>query len=222
MEHEFFLAVLTIIGIDLILGGDNALIIAMASKNLSAKDRNRTIILGTFIAVFLRICLATAAVYLLTIPYLQLAGGILLLYLGYHLLVEDSDSKQVKSSPSMWKAIRTIVLADLFMSFDNVIAVAGASHGNYLLVALGLMVSVPVIIWGSKLIYKALQKFPILLYVGSALLAFTGGEMIAREQKLDILFESKAFLPELMPFLSVLFVLLASILYEQSIKQKEG
>ncbi|ALC80740.1 MULTISPECIES: TerC family protein [Bacillus] len=220
MEHEFFFAVITIIGIDLILGGDNALIIAMASKNLSNKDRNRAIVLGTIIAVLLRICMTSAAVYLLTIPYLQLAGGILLLYLGYHLLVEDSESKQVKSSPSIWKAIRTIVLADLFMSFDNVIAVAGASHGNYLLVVLGLMVSVPVIIWGSKLIYKAMGKFPFLIYVGSALLAYTGGEMITRERKLAQFFEGQDVLPVLLPVLSILFVLLASIFYEQSVHKQ--
>lgn len=219
MEHEFFFAVITIIGIDLILGGDNALIIAMASKNLPPKDRNRAIILGTFIAVLLRICMTSVAVYLLTIPYLQLAGGILLLYLGYHLLIEDSDSKPVKSSFSMWKAIRTIVLADLFMSFDNVIAVAGASHGNYLLVALGLMVSVPVIIWGSKLIYKAMGKFPVLLYVGSSLLAYTGGEMITRERKLARFFEGQDVLPVLLPILSILFVFLASIFYEKSVNK---
>ncbi|MCY9189944.1 MULTISPECIES: TerC family protein [Bacillus] len=215
MEHDYLISLLLIVGIDLILGGDNAVVIAMASRNLPDKQRQQAIILGTFIAVAMRIGLTSAAVYLLNIPFLQCTGGIFLLYLGYQLLIEKKDAQHVKSSTSLWKAIRTIVLADLFMSLDNVIAVAGASHGELSLVMIGLCVSVPVIIWGSKLIHIALEKIPLLIYVGSGLLAYTGGEMIVRDQKLSFFMAQHGTVEALLPILTVVFVILASIYYQQ-------
>lgn len=167
MPHDYLLSLLLIIGIDLILGGDNAVVIAMASRNLAHKQRQQAIIFGTFIAVVLRIGLTSAAVYLLNVPFLQCAGGVFLLYLGYQLLIEKKDAQHVKSSSSLWKAIRTIVLADIFMSLDNVIAVAGASHGELTLVVIGLFISVPIIIWGSKLVHAAMEKMPLLMYAGA-------------------------------------------------------
>lgn len=113
MEHDYLISLLVIVGIDLILGGDNAVVIAMASRHLPDKQRQQAIILGTFIAVAMRIGLTSAAVYLLNIPFLQCAGGIFLLYLGYQLLIEKKDTKHIKSSTSLWRAIRTIVLAEI-------------------------------------------------------------------------------------------------------------
>ncbi|WGI63458.1 TerC family protein [Escherichia coli] len=157
METEWIVSLLMIIGIDLILGGDNALIIAMASRSLSNEKRNKAIWIGTLLAVLMRITMTGAAVYLLTIPYLQFIGGLFLLYIGYNLLIEQKkESIRIKSSGSLWRAVQTIVIADLFMSLDNVIAVAGAAKGNMVLTAFGLMISVPIIIWGSKLIHAAL------------------------------------------------------------------
>lgn len=128
METEWIVSLLMIIGIDLILGGDNALIIAMASHDLSNDKRNKAIWIGTLLAVLMRIMMTGAAVYLLTIPYLQFIGGLFLLYIGYNLLIEQKkESIRIKSGGSLWRAVQTIVIADLFMSLDNVIAVAGAA-----------------------------------------------------------------------------------------------
>lgn len=220
METEWIISLLMIIGIDLILGGDNALIIAMASRNLSNDKRNKAIWIGTLLAVLMRITMTGAAVYLLTIPYLQFIGGLFLLYIGYNLLIEQKKSIRIKSSGSLWRAVQTIVIADLFMSLDNVIAVAGAAKGNMLLTAIGLMISVPIIIWGSKLIHTALTKFPYLLYGGSALLAFTGGEMIVRDVKLNEFMAQHATLELMLPFLTVVMVILASLFYEQTAENK--
>ncbi|OWP58214.1 TerC family protein [Bacillus velezensis] len=218
MPHDYLLSLLLIIGIDLILGGDNAVVIAMASRNLAYKQRQQAIIFGTFIAVVLRIVLTSAAVYLLNVPFLQCAGGVFLLYLGYQLLIEKKDAQHVKSSSSLWKAIRTIVLADIFMSLDNVIAVAGASHGELTLVVIGLFISVPIIIWGSKLVHAAMEKMPLLMYAGSGLLAFTGGEMIARDSKLSFFMAEHGIIQMMLPILTVVFVILASMIYQQTEK----
>ncbi|MCY9203670.1 TerC family protein [Bacillus atrophaeus] len=220
MEHDYLFSLLLIIGIDLILGGDNAVVIAMACRNLPEKQRQKAIIFGTFIAVAMRVGLTSAAVYLLKVPFLQCAGGVFLLYLGYQLLIEKKDTQHVKSSTSLWKAIRTIVLADLFMSLDNVIAVAGASHGDLFLVMVGLFVSVPIIIWGSKLIHIALNRVPLLIYAGSGLLAYTGGEMIVRDHKLSYFMAQHSLVETLLPVLTVVFVILASIYYEQIADKK--
>ncbi|MEC1446429.1 TerC family protein [Bacillus haynesii] len=216
MEHDILMSFLVIIGIDLILGGDNAVVIAMASRHLPPRQRQKAIIIGTLIAIMMRIALTMAAVYLLAVPYLQFIGGIFLLYLGYQLLIEKKDAQQVKGGTSLFKAIRIIVIADLFMSLDNVIAVAGASHGRLKLVVVGLLVSVPVIIWGSRLIQAALAKFPLFIYAGSGLLAYTGGEMIVREQELSSFMAQHSTLEMLLPVLTVIFVILASIYYEQT------
>ncbi|MCY8838332.1 TerC family protein [Bacillus atrophaeus] len=220
MEHDYLFSLLLIIGIDLILGGDNAVVIAMACRNLPEKQRQKAIIFGTFIAVAMRVGLTSAAVYLLKVPFLQCAGGVFLLYLGYQLLIEKKNTQHVKSRTSLWKAIRTIVLADLFMSLDNVIAVAGASHGDLFLVMVGLFVSVPIIIWGSKLIHIALNRVPLLIYAGSGLLAYTGGEMIVRDQKLSYFMAQHSLVETLLPVLTVVFVILASIYYEQIADKK--
>ncbi|MFS0655664.1 TerC family protein [Bacillus sp. 179-C3.3 HS] len=221
METEWLISLLIIIGIDLVLGGDNALIIAMASRNLSHDKRNKAIRIGTLLAVIMRITMTGAAVYLLTIPYLQMIGGLFLLYIGYHLLIEQKkESIRVQSSGSLWRAVKTIVIADLFMSLDNVIAVAGAAKGNIVLTAIGLMISVPIIIWGSKLIHAAFTKYPFLLYGGSALLAFTGGEMIVRDITLHPFMTQHTTLEFLLPFLTVTTVILASLFYEQTADHK--
>ncbi|MBU8787350.1 MULTISPECIES: TerC family protein [Bacillus] len=219
MEQELLMPFIVIIGIDLILGGDNAVVIAMASRNLPPRQRQKAIIIGTGIAILMRIMLTTLAVYLLAVPYLQFIGGLFLLYLGYQLLIEKKEAQHVKGGTSLWKAIRIIVIADLFMSLDNVIAVAGASQGRLPLVVIGLAVSVPVIIWGSRLIQAALSKFPLLIYAGSGLLAYTGGEMIVREQELSSFMARHSTLEMLFPVLAVIFVILASIYYEQTIEK---
>jgi YjbE family integral membrane protein len=189
-ETEFLIALLTIIAIDIVLGGDNAIVIALASRNLPEEQRNKAILFGTGLAIIVRIFLTIIAVYLLMIPYLRLVGGLLLIYIAYKLLVDQEDEANIKGGTTIAAAIKTIVFADIVMAFDNVIAVAGAADNNIYLVIFGLLFSVPIIIWGSKIILYGLERFPILVYAGSAILAFTAAKMIVHEDKLQYIFEN--------------------------------
>jgi YjbE family integral membrane protein len=216
MEQEFLLSLLVIIGIDLVLGADNAVVIAMACRNLPVNQRNKAIILGTLLAIVFRIIITLVAVFLLNIPFLQLVGGVFLLYIAFHLIVgKDEDSNKIKSHGSLWKAIKTIVIADLLMGLDNVLAVAGAAQGHMLLVAIGLLISIPIIIWGSKIILVLLTKYPILIYVGGGLLAFTAGKMIVGENQLNMIYTSYPVLAQGLPFLTTSFILFGGIIYQQ-------
>nr|WP_071318523.1 TerC family protein [Anaerobacillus isosaccharinicus]MBA5587650.1 TerC family protein [Anaerobacillus isosaccharinicus]QOY34177.1 TerC family protein [Anaerobacillus isosaccharinicus] len=190
LEMDFLIPLLTIISIDIVLGGDNAIVVALACRNLPDKIRNKAILLGIGLAIFARISLTLFAVYLLQIPMLMAIGGALLLYIAYHLLVGMDDDRDIQGQTTLFAAIKTIIIADIVMGFDNVIAVAGAAHGNTTLVIIGLLVSVPIIIWGSKLILFAMERFPIIIYIGSAILAFTATKMIIHEPMLAPLFSS--------------------------------
>lgn len=223
MEHEFLLSLLVIIGIDLVLGADNAVVIAMACRNLPVVQRNKAIILGTIVAIIFRVFLTMIAVYLLKIPFLQLIGGIFLLYIAFYLIVgKDEHSNTIKSQGSTWKAIKTIVLADLLMGFDNVIAVAGAAQGHMLLIAIGLFISIPIIIWGSKLILFFLTKFPLLLYVGGGLLAYTAGKMMTQDQQLQSIYLSHPLLAQSLPYLTTSFIIFGGVIYRQIISFHSG
>ncbi|WP_078435193.1 TerC family protein [Metabacillus halosaccharovorans] len=222
MEHDFLLSLLMIIGIDLVLGADNAVVIAMACRNLPVVQRNKAIVLGTMLAIVIRILITLVAVYLLKIPFLQLIGGVFLLYIAYQLIVgKEEDTTKIRSHQSLWKAIKTIVVADLLMGFDNVLAVAGAAQGHMLLVALGLFISIPIIIWGSKIILVLLTKYPFLIYIGGGLLALTSGKMIIEEPNLQNLFISYPMIEQSIPYLTVSFILLAGLIYQQISLRKE-
>ncbi|HZH59543.1 MAG TPA: TerC family protein [Metabacillus sp.] len=222
MEQDFLLSLLMIIGIDLVLGADNAIVIAMACRNLPDVQRNKAIIMGTMLAIVFRIFITLIAVYLLKIPFLQLIGGVFLLYIAYHLIVgKEEDTTKIKSHHSLWKAIKTIVIADLLMGFDNVLAVAGAAQGHMILVALGLLISIPIIIWGSKMILVLLTKYPFLIYFGGGLLAFTSGKMIIEEPNLQNLYSSYPMIEQSIPYLTVSFILLAGLIYQQIFLRKE-
>ncbi|AZB42371.1 TerC family protein [Bacillus sp. FJAT-42376] len=215
MEQEFLISLLMIIGIDLILGGDNAIVIAMASRKLPEKDRQRAIIIGTLLAITLRTALTTIAVYLLTIPYLQLAGGIFLLYISFGLMAgKEENDDSIKSHISLWKAVRTIVAADVLMGLDNVIAVAGAANGHTWLVVTGLFISIPVIIWGSKFVLQLIDRFPYLIYVGGGMLAYTAGKMISHEDQLQFLSEKPMFL-EALPYFTVLIFIISGMMMKK-------
>ncbi|MDQ0230610.1 TerC family protein [Metabacillus malikii] len=215
MEHDFFLSLLVIIGIDLVLGADNAVVIAMASRKLPDKQRNKAIIIGTCLAILTRIAITLIAVYLLRIPFLQLIGGVFLLYIAFHLIVgKEEDSNQIESHNSLWKAIKTIIIADLLMGFDNVIAIAGAAQGQMILIVIGLFISIPIIIWGSKLILKLLTKYPLLIYVGGGLLAFTSGKMIINEPRLQAIYQEYPVMAQSLPLLTTSFILLAGLIYQ--------
>ncbi|CAM4091596.1 membrane protein [Bacillus manliponensis] len=216
MELEFLTSILIIIGIDVVLGGDNAIVIALASRNLPENERNKAIILGTGLAIVLRILLTILAVYLLDIPFLQLVGGIMLTLISVNLLTDQShDLSSIQAKTTLFQAVRTIVFADLVMGFDNVLAIAGAAHGNFLLVITGLLISIPIIIWGSKLILLFMERFPLLIYIGAAILAYTAGRMITHEQSLSSFFISNPTFASSIPILFVLTVLCIGYIVNQ-------
>jgi len=177
------IALLKIIAIDIILSGDNAIVIAMATRGLPKEHQNRAIFWGTAGAVILRIFFAAIIVYLLKIPYVHLIGGILLLWIAYKVLVEGEEETNIKSHTGLRQAITTIIIADAVMSLDNVVAVAGAAHGNMGMIALGVFISIPIMIFGSKAIVRVLEKYRWIAYLGAGILAFTAGEMIVRDEK---------------------------------------
>ena len=180
---EFFSALLAIIVIDLVLAGDNAIVIAMAARNLPPHLQKKAIIWGAVGAIAVRSAMTLAVVYLLQIPGLMLVGGLLLVWIAYKLLNpgKDGDEEHDHASTSFWGAMKTIVIADAVMGLDNVLAVAGASHGSYLLVVLGLLISIPIVIWGSTQILKLVERYPSVIYLGAGVLAWTAAKMMLAE-----------------------------------------
>lgn len=164
---------------NIVLSGDNAVVIAMAARSLKPEQRNKAIFWGSAAAIVMRIVLTLVAIQLLSLPYLKIVGAILLVYIGVDLLKgggdEDGHGKEINS---MGAAIRTILIADLVMSLDNVLAVAAAAKGNMPLLILGLLISIPLIIFGSTLLMKVMEKFPVIITIGAGLLGFLAGEML--------------------------------------------
>lgn len=185
---ETITQVFFIIGIDIVLGGDNAVVIALACRNLPPSHRSKAIMMGTAIAVGLRIALTIVAVYLLMLPFLLIVGSLFLLYISFKLVIDSEGSENIHSTFSFWGAIRTIVVADLIMGLDNVLAIAGASEGKLPLVVFGLVISIPIIVWGSRMIMHALDHFPILIYIGAGILAFTSAKMLTSAAELKTFF----------------------------------
>ncbi|MEH7225619.1 TerC family protein [Bacillus sp. JJ1566] len=186
---EFLTALLVIIGIDLVLAGDNAIVIGLAARNLPKEQQKKAIIWGTVGAIAIRIAATLAVVWLLGIPGLRVVGGILLIWIAYNLLTDDKGH-EIKAVGSFWAAIRTIIIADALMGLDNVLAVAGAAQGNFLLVVLGLIISVPIMIWGSTMFIKLIDRFPIIITIGAAILAWTASKMIVAEPFLSPVFSN--------------------------------
>lgn len=189
IQLDLFISLLSIIAIDILLGGDNAVVIALASRNLPEADRTRAILYGTGLAIVLRGILTILVVYLLKVPFLLLAGGILLTFISFQLLIEKPEQPEVEAGKTTIAAVRTIVFADLIMGLDNMVAVAGAAEGHIILIIIGFLISVPVIIWGSKSILVMLERWPSLIYVGGAILAFTAARMLSDTPQLRSVFE---------------------------------
>ncbi|WP_059043685.1 TerC family protein [Paenibacillus rubinfantis] len=177
---EFWMALFSIVLIDLVLAGDNAIVIGLAARNVPHKDQKKVIIWGTVGAVVIRVIMTLLVVQLLNVPGLRLAGGLALVWIAYKLLVEEKNH-EIKAGNQMWAAIRTIIIADAMMGLDNVLAVAGAAHGDTLLVIIGLAVSVPIMVWGSTMILKLTERYPIVITIGAAVLAWTSAKMIVEE-----------------------------------------
>jgi YjbE family integral membrane protein len=189
------LQVLQIVWIDLLLSGDNAVVIAMACRGLPEEQRRWGIILGAGAAVVLRIIFAAVIVQLLALPYVHVVGGVLLLWIAVQLALDDHAKHKVKSRSTLFGAVATIVIADGVMSLDNVVAIAGASRGSLELMIFGLILSVPLIVFGSTLLLKLLDRFPIIAWGGAALLGWIAGEMIAAEPFIDRWLDEGALAP---------------------------
>ena len=179
----FLSALLAIVIIDLVLAGDNAIVIALAARSLPPALQKRAIVWGAVGAIAVRSLMTVIVVWLLQIPGLLLAGGLALLWIAYRLLLpENDDGHHDKPAPStFWGAMRTIVIADAVMGLDNVLAVAGAAHGSYLLVVVGLVISVPIVVWGSTVVLKIVDRYPGVVYIGAAVLVWTAVKMIGGE-----------------------------------------
>ncbi len=178
---QFLSALVAIIIIDLVLAGDNAIVIGMAARNLPKENQRKVIIWGTAGAIVIRALATLAVVWLLRVPGLLFVGGLLLIWIAYKLLTEEKEHEEVKATASVGAAVRTIIIADTVMGLDNVLAVAGAAHGSFLLVVLGLIISVPIMVWGSTMILKLIDRYPAIIYIGAGVLALTAAKMIVKE-----------------------------------------
>ena len=182
----YWTALLKIIGVNIVLSGDNAVVIALACRNLSDKYRNRAIFLGSAGAIVLRIIFCAVIGLLLGVPYLKLVGGALLLWIGVKLVAEEEGEADIKAHENLWAAIWTIVVADAVMSLDNAIAIAAAAKGNFTLIVIGLVISIPIIVFGATLISKLLDRFHWLGMVGAALIGWIAGEVMAGDGRRDV------------------------------------
>lgn len=208
LSVEFFTALMSIIFIDLVLAGDNALLIGLVAKNLPRKQQKAIIIWGTAGAIAIRIALTLIAVQLLQYDGLLLVGGILLVYISYKLLLTEEEVNVNPGKKTFLGAIGTILLADLLMGMDNIIAVAGAAQGDMLLVAIGLLISIPIVVWGSTIVTRLMERFPIIIVAGAAVLAWTAAKMIVKDAYVDQFFQTKT---EIFTFEAILVIIVISI-----------
>lgn len=193
LSAAWWSALLAIILIDLVLAGDNAIVIALAARNLPPGLQRKAIVWGTVGAIAVRSAMTVGVVWLLKIPGLMLVGGLGLVWIAYRLLADtDGGDEHGPVASSFWGAMKTIVVADALMGVDNVLGVAGAAHGSFDLVVIGLLVSIPIVVFGSTLVLKLVERFPIIIRAGAAVLAFTAAKMIVGEPLLDGVFDQSA------------------------------
>ncbi len=206
LTPEFWVALSQIILINIVLSGDNAVVIALASRSLPPKQQKKAILFGSVGAIGLRIVLTFFAVYLLSQPYLKLVGAALLLWIGIGLLKADDGEAELAGHSNLAAAVKTIIVADLVMSLDNVIGVAAAAKGDVLLLVVGLVISIPLIIYGSTLILKLMDRFPSIIVIGAGLLGWVAGEMAVGDPSIALWVEQHHYLHTLAPIAGALFV----------------
>jgi YjbE family integral membrane protein len=185
MTQAFWVGLAKIIGVNIILSGDNAVVIALAARSLPPKQQKLAIFWGAGAAIVLRIVLTLFAVALLTLPWLKLIGSALLFWIGIQLLVPEDEGDDVAASDHLLTAVKTILIADLVMSLDNVIAVAAAAGGSLVLLVLGLAISIPLVIFGATLLVKAMERYPVIITVGAGLIGWVAGEMLIADHGLQ-------------------------------------
>ena len=177
-DPEMWTALVKIAVINVVLSGDNAVVIALACRSLNPKDQRKAFIIGTAGIVVLMTVLTVFAAVLMTIPYIQLAGSVLLLWIGIKLLLPEEGDDDLKGSSNFWEAVRTIIIADIVMSLDNVLGMAGAAKGHYAMLFLGLLITMPLILFGSAMLMKLMERFPVFITIGAALIGYVAGEMV--------------------------------------------
>ncbi len=184
-SQAFWLGLIKIVGVNVILSGDNAVVIALAARSLPARQQKQAVLWGAGAAILLRVLLTLFAVVLLTLPWLKLAGSLLLFWIGVKLLVPEDGDADVAATEHLLTAIKTILVADLVMSLDNVIAVAAAAGGSAVLLALGLAISIPLVIFGATLLIKLMERFPVIITIGAGLIGWVAGEMLVADSALQ-------------------------------------
>jgi YjbE family integral membrane protein len=193
LEAQFWLSLLQIIGVNIVLSGDNAVVIAMAARSVPAHQQKKAIVFGSLVAIVMRVILTIFAVELLKLPYLKLIGSALLLWIAVQLLLPDGDGEDgFESRDTLLAAIKTILVADLVMSLDNVIGVAAAAKGDMLLLILGLAISIPLIVFGSSLVLRLMERFPVVITLGGALLGYIAGDMAVHDGAIRAWLEANA------------------------------
>ncbi len=208
LNTSFLTALLEIMLVNIVLSGDNAVVIALAARNLPPQHQRQAIVWGSGGAIVLRVALTIVAVQLLKIPFLQCLGGLLLVWIALQLLVEQDEPEGAHHAHGdLLGAVKTILIADVVMSLDNTLAIAGVAKGNWTLLITGLALSIPLIVVGSTVIMKVMDRFPVVVYVGAALIAWTAGEMIDSDQAvqpfLPALFHGTVYLPLLLTVLVI-------------------
>jgi YjbE family integral membrane protein len=203
----FWVTLAQIIMINIVLSGDNAVVIALASRSLPPRNQKRAILLGSFGAIFLRVVLTYFAVLLLGLPYLKIVGAVLLAWIGIQMLAPDSGEEEVAASTQLWAAIRTIIIADFVMSLDNVLGVAAAAKGHVGLLVVGLAISIPIIIYGSTLVLRLMTRWPIIVTIGGGVLGWVAGEMAVTDPVIQPWVDGNAhWMHQLAPALVATFV----------------
>ncbi|MGE7766242.1 TerC family protein [Peribacillus sp. NPDC096540] len=220
LTGEFISGLLAIIMIDLVLAGDNAILIGLAARKLPKDQQKKVIIWGAVGAIVIRIIATLLVVVILEVPGLHLIGGLLLVWIAYKLLI-DEEEHDVKAADSMWAAIKTIIIADALMGLDNVLAVAGASHGNFTLVVIGLLVSIPVVMYGSTLILKLIERYPFIIVIGAGILGWTAAKMIVAEPFLHNYF-ANPFVKYGFEAIVVIGILVAGNLRQQKVEKEKA
>ena len=219
MAMDFWMALMQIMLVNIVLSGDNAVVIALAARNLPAKHQKLAILWGSGGAIVLRVLLTIVAVQLLKIPFLQFIGALLLVWIALQLLVEDDEAEgQHHAHDNLFGAVKTILIADVVMSLDNTLAIAGVAKGNWTLLITGLALSIPLIVVGSTVIMKMMDRFPIIVYVGAGLIAWTAGEMMDSDQAVV------PYMPEIFhgtPYLAMLLTM-GVIGYGWMVNQRRG
>ncbi|EAX47484.1 Integral membrane protein TerC [Thermosinus carboxydivorans Nor1] len=221
MDASFWVGVFSITTINLLLSGDNALVIALASRNLPARQQRSAVFWGGVGAIILRIILTLIAIFLLQIPYLQLLGGLLLLWVAIKLISDKKEPyEEIEAANSLWAAVKTILVADLVMSLDNVLAIAGIAKGNVPLLVIGLGISIPIIIWGSKAIMLLMERWSVIILLGAAFLGWTAGEMVLADKQVEIWLAAYSWAYWAVPALFAAVVVVIDLIQKQRDKER--